>query len=327
MARNIGQFAANNADILGRPTMLPTALIAILLLEIGYCLIFGYFMLGDGMAQRLDELSICILVYLIAVRVALVLATFLAAHALNPVQPPMSTSARLRMMAKESVATLLAFSLLIPLSFFLAPRLKNSKSTTVVLMVHGFMSNSGIWWWLARQLRRQGITGLDSLNLSPMFGDIDQYVAQLNKRIMQLRSRGVNHVFLIGHSMGGLVCRAWLQSRTTNGVTADGLQCQLLTLCTPWFGTRIARFIPWKNLVQMAHRSAWVLAHSARPDFRALALYSAHDNVVIPYTSGFDQSIESSELRALGHLSVLFEPGIADEILERLRSWPAVKDA
>lgn len=307
--------------------MLPTTLIAIVLLEIGYCLIFGYWMLGDGMVQRLDELSICILLYLIAVRVALVLATFLAAHALNPIQPPIGIGVRLRMMAKESVATLLAFSLLIPLSFILAPRLKNSKSTTVVLMVHGFMSNSGIWWWLARQLRRHGIAGLDSLNLSPVFGDIDQYVGQLNKRITQLRSGGVNHIFLIGHSMGGLVCRAWLQSRTTNGVTVDGLQCQLLTLCTPWSGTRIARFIPWKNLGQLAHRSAWVLAHSAKPDFRALALYSAHDNVVIPYTSGFDQSIESSELSALGHLSVLFEPGIADEIIERLSSWPVMSDA
>jgi hypothetical protein len=86
-------------------------------------------------------------------------------------------------------------------------------------------------------------------------------------------------------------------------------------LWTPWVGTRIARFIPWKNLAQLAHRSAWVLA---------LSLYSAHDNVVISYTSGFDPSIESSELDALGHLSVLFEPGIVSEIVGRLRSWPAV---
>ena len=300
--------------------MLPAALVTILLVELAYCLTFAYLALGKGMVQQLDGIAICILVYLISVRVGLVLATFLVAHLLNPVQPAMRFFRRLSMLARESVVTLFAFSFLIPLAFLFAPRLRRRVPANVVLMVHGFMSNSGIWWWLARQLRRHGGAGVDSLNLTPVFGDIERYLPQLNQRIAQLRARGAERVVLVGHSMGGLVCRTWLHDHVADGKTADGLRCSLLTLCTPWQGTRIARLLPGRNLSQMAHQSAWGKARLRRPDFPAMSMYSAHDNVVIPYTSGIDEHIDATELHALGHLSVLFDRAVAAAIVARCRS-------
>ncbi len=297
--------------------MLPAALVSILLLELAYCLLFAYLAMGEAMMQHLDGLSICILVYLISVRVGLVLATFLVAHLLNPVQPAMRVFRRLSMMARESAVTLFAFSFLIPLSFLFAPRLRRTVPANVVLMVHGFMSNSGIWWWLARQLRRHGGVGVDSLNLTPVFGDIERYLPQLNQRIAQLRARGAERILLVGHSMGGLVCRTWLHDHVADGKTADGLRCSLLTLCTPWQGTRMARLLPGRNLSQMTHQSAWGKARLRTPDFPAMSMYSAHDNVVIPYTSGIDEHIDSTELHALGHLSVLFDRRIAAAIVAR----------
>ena len=300
--------------------MLPAALVTILLVELAYCLTFAYLALGKGMVQQLDGIAICILVYLISVRVGLVLATFLVAHLLNPVQPAMRFFRRLSMLARESVVTLFAFSFLIPLSFLFAPRLRRRVPSNVVLMVHGFMSNSGIWWWLARQLRRHGGAGVDSLNLTPVFGDIERYLPQLNQRIAQLRARGAERIVLVGHSMGGLVCRAWLHDHVVDSKTTDGLRCSLVTLCTPWQGTRIARLLPGRNLAQMMHQSAWGKARLRTPDFPAMAMYSAHDNVVIPYTSGIDEHIDSTELHALGHLSVLFDRAVATAIVARCRS-------
>lgn len=297
--------------------MLPAALITLFLIEIGYTVAIGYLMWGDGMMYRLDELSICILIYLVCVRLGLVLASFTAAHLLNPFQPPLSMQRRFRMLLKESAATILAFTVLIPLSFVLAPRLKGSNQPTVVLMVHGFMSNSGIWWWLTWRLRRRGIRGIDSLNLSPVFGTIEQYVRQLDQRVAKLKAQGATNILLVGHSMGGLVCRSWLQEQADESRNDDALQCQLLTLCTPWQGTRITGYLPWKNLAQLAYQNASVLPHSGLPGVPALSLYSAHDNVVIPYTSGQHQCIESSELSGLGHLSVLFETRVLGEIIER----------
>ena len=300
--------------------MLPAALVTILLVELAYCLLFAYLALGNGMVQQLDGIAICILVYLISVRVGLVLATFLVAHLLNPVQPAMRLFRRLSMLARESAVTLFAFSFLIPLSFLFAPRLRRTVPSNVVLMVHGFMSNSGIWWWLARQLRRHGGAGVDSLNLTPVFGDIERYLPQLNQRVAHLRARGAERIVLVGHSMGGLVCRTWLHDHVVDGKTADGLRCSLVTLCTPWQGTRIARLLPGRNLSQMMHQSAWGKARLRTPDFPAMSMYSAHDNVVIPYTSGIDEHIDSTELHALGHLSVLFDRAIATAIVARCRS-------
>jgi triacylglycerol lipase len=302
--------------------MLPAALVTIVLIELAYCLTFAYLAMGSGMMQQLDGIAICILAYLISVRVLLVLVTFLVAHLLNPAQPAMRFFKRLGMMARESVMTLLAFSFLIPLSFFFAPRLRRAVPPTVVLMVHGFMSNSGIWWWLARQLRANGGAGVDSLNLAPIFGDIECYLPQLNQRIAQLRARGATRIVLVGHSMGGLVCRAWLHDHVKEGLTADGLRCSLVTLCTPWHGTRIARiarFFPGRNLAQMTHQSAWGKSRLRTPDLSAMSMYSAHDNVVIPYTSGIDAHIDSTELHGLGHLSVLFDRAVATAIVERCR--------
>ena len=300
--------------------MLPAALVTILLVELAYCLTFAYLALGKGMVQQLDGIAICILVYLISVRVGLVLATFLVAHLLNPVQPAMRFFRRLSMLARESVVTLFAFSFLIPLSFLFAPRLRRTVPSNVVLMVHGFMSNSGIWWWLARQLRRHGGAGVDSLNLTPVFGDIERYLPQLNQRVAHLRARGAERIVLVGHSMGGLVCRAWLHDHVVDGKTADGLRCSLVTLCTPWRGTRIARLLPGRNLAQMMHQSAWGKARLRTPDVPAMSMYSAHDNVVIPYTSGIDEHIDSTELHALGHLSVLFDRAVATAIVARCQS-------
>lgn len=300
--------------------MLPAALVTILLIELAYCLTFAYLALGNGMVQQLDGIAICILVYLISVRVGLVLATFLVAHLLNPVQPAMRFFRRLNMLARESTVTLFAFSFLIPLSFLFAPRLRRTVPSNVVLMVHGFMSNSGIWWWLARQLRRHGGAGVDSLNLTPVFGDIERYLPQLNQRITQLRARGAERILLVGHNMGGLVCRTWLHDHVADGKADDGLRCSLVTLCTPWQGTRIARLLPGRNLSQMTHQSAWGKARLRRPDFPAMSMYSAHDNVVIPYTSGIDERIDSTELHALGHLSVLFDRAVATAIVAHSRS-------
>ena len=297
--------------------MLPVALVAVFLFELALCLYFAYLALGNQMALHVSGITICILSYLVVVRVGLVMATFLVSHALNSRQPALRLHTRVAMMSKEVVFTLLAFGILIPMSFVFAPRLARKVPSNVVLMVHGFMSNSGIWWWLARRVSGSGRAGVDSLNLTPIFGDIENYVGQLERRIAHLKLSGARHILLVGHSMGGLVCRAWLQKNSVSGETADGMGLALVTVCTPWHGTSIASWVPGKNTAQMTRSSSWIRSHLQVPTVPALSLYSAHDNVVIPYTCGIDQKIESVEIEALGHLSVLFCPQIAAAIVDR----------
>ena len=90
----------------------------------------------------------------------------------------------------EYLATLFAFSFCIPLAWLLAPRLGRTriKGQPVVLLVHGLFSNSGVWWLFAYRLRRPD-RRVDSLELTPVFGDLDAYVALLEKRVDDLTRR------------------------------------------------------------------------------------------------------------------------------------------
>ena len=52
----------------------------------------------------------------------------------------------------------------------------------VVLLVHGYACNRGLWWWLRRRLRARGFA-VTTINLEPPLADIDCFAEQLHARI------------------------------------------------------------------------------------------------------------------------------------------------
>lgn len=304
--------------------MLPIVLIAVLLFEVTVCAAVGFRLFGDDVMLRLGELSVCIMIYLLAVRLAFVLASFAFAGFKNQHRAAQSLGAWMRTMGLEYLATLFAFSLLIPLSFLFAPRLRRfSKQSEpgqpVVLLVHGLLSNQGVWWWFARRLKRRG-AWVDSLDLKPMFGDIDDYVVQLKRHIDALSLRvdalhiSVGPIILVGHSMGGLVCRAYLARFGAS--VGDRRISKLVTLGAPHRGSLSAYFLPGKNLRQMRPECAWLSALPGTSPIATTAIYSQHDNLVVPYELGRTEvgGIVCEELRGLGHLSLLFDRSVQDRV-------------
>ena len=80
-----------------------------------------------------------------------------------------------------------------------------------VLLIHGYCCNYGVWRDLAPCLQALGHTVL-AINLEPLFCSIDDYAPQVEQAVAQLRAQtGQQRVALVGHSMGGLVIRAWMR--------------------------------------------------------------------------------------------------------------------
>ena len=103
-----------------------------------------------------------------------------------------------------------------------------------VLFVHAYLSNRGQWWWLRRGLRRCGVA-VATINLEPPLQSIDRFAEQLGQRIEAvLAETGAKRLVLVGHSMGGLVARAYVQR--------DGLGrvAELITIGTPHHGSWFA---------------------------------------------------------------------------------------
>lgn len=298
--------------------MLVGLLLALVAIEFALCALMGIHMYGDQMMHRAGEFSICFVIYLLLARLLVVVASFIFAGLNNRHRPSQSTFKWLQTIGAEYLATVFAFSVCIPLAWLLAPKLGRAsvKGQPIVLLVHGLFSNRGVWWLFARRLRRSG-RRVDSLELTPVFGNMDAYVMLLQERVDELTRRGASSIALVGHSMGGLVCRAYLSRQ--GAATASAPPMRLITLGSPHCGSLSAWCLPGTHLRQMRPGSDWLRRLPATCPVTAVSVYSVHDNLVVPYQQARSEALSADEWQGIGHLSLMFDR----RILMRVEHWLA----
>jgi pimeloyl-ACP methyl ester carboxylesterase len=189
-----------------------------------------------------------------------------------------------------------------------------------VLLVHGYMCNRGFWWSLARRLGRAGYR-VHTIDLEPVFGEIDGFVRRVDERIGKVRlAAGGRAVALVGHSMGGLVIRAWLREHGGEGIAGA------VTLGSPHHGTSLAWLGIGRNAMQMRPNSRWLAALSApepRRGYPALvSVYSGEDNFVSPQASARLDWAKNVPVPGVGHLAMAFSSEVRGQLLEAL-AWTA----
>ena len=112
-----------------------------------------------------------------------------------------------------------------------------------MLLVHGIVDNRSIFVHLARVLRRRGHGTVQAVNYSPMTaftGDIRAAARDLGEHVERLCAvSGVDRVHVIGHSLGGLIARYYVQR-----LGGDARVDTLVTLGTPHQGSHIAHLLP-----------------------------------------------------------------------------------
>lgn len=184
-----------------------------------------------------------------------------------------------------------------------------------VLLVHGYGCNRGSWWWMRSRLEKIGLR-VATVNLEPLYGSIDDYVEPLRKRIEALCAEtGAPQVSLVGHSMGGLACRAYLEQH------GEARVARLITLGTPHHGTRLARYGLGRNARQMEPGSPWLQAlnQAGLPEgLAAIALYSVHDNFVMPQDLQYLENADNRPLVGIAHLEMLFSAHIETALVAAL---------
>ncbi|KNZ31415.1 MAG: permease [Methylibium sp. NZG] len=194
-----------------------------------------------------------------------------------------------------------------------------------VVLVHGFVCNRGLWNpWMARLCAEQ--IPYVAVNLEPLFGSIDQYVAVIEKAVSHLEAATGTAPTIVAHSMGGLATRAWLAA--CNG---DHRVHHIYTIGTPHHGTWLARFGHTTNARQMRTGSDW-LTHLARQEpptryAKFTCFYSHCDNIVFPARNATLPGARNLHVPGSAHVHLAFQQEVLDEVLLGLRrpSFSAVK--
>lgn len=223
----------------------------------------------------------------------------------------------------------------------LRPRPSADKiHTTPVILVHGYAHNRSGWSVLKRHLRKAGYGNVTTLNYNAFRHDIRHCATELAAKVDEIqRQTGAPLVHLIGHSLGGVVIRWYVQVLGGNRHVHTAI-----TIASPHEGTKVAEagkarhvvpgelgFLPvWETIDEMMPNSI-VYRRLAEPftdnQVRWIAYYSNTDALIVPANSAKirHHDLDATNLLAkdLAHLSVMVAPNLAASVVGHLeRRWP-----
>ena len=190
-----------------------------------------------------------------------------------------------------------------------------------VILVHGWVHNRSAFLGTSRVLRRQGFRHIHAFDYNPLTYDIPEVAGMLASEVDRVLSiTGAEKVMIIGHSLGGIVARYFVQqlggSRKVDTV---------ISLGSPHRGTYSAYLGPGAAAPQMRPGSSFLrqLQETSRPtDVRWVAIYSDLDLLILPAVNAklVHPALRAHNIRVadLGHLSLLLSGEVMKAIVEHL---------
>lgn len=184
-----------------------------------------------------------------------------------------------------------------------------------VVLVHGLYHNRSAWMVMQRRLRKAGLTNIHTYQYNSFTSTFGPAVVGLANTLDELPD---GPFLLVGHSLGGLVCREVAGYPRFRGRVAG-----LVTLGSPHGGSDLARFggnrmardlIPGREI---SRRMDTV----RDPDCPRLALYNLVDDYVFPLDKlqpgrpGWREIV----VRPMGHVWMLFSREVADRVVAFLK--------
>jgi triacylglycerol lipase len=188
---------------------------------------------------------------------------------------------------------------------------------TPIILIHGVIDNRSIFTLLRRSLRGRGFGRLYALNYSPFTDDITDVATRLGVLIDEVcEQTGYERVHIIGHSMGGLIARYYVQR-----LGGDAHVHTVCTLGSPHAGTLPADFVPWPVIRQM-RTNGQIIRELAEPApgcrTRFIAIWSDLDQLVLPQRNARilhpDLKARNVFIRGIGHMSLPVDRRVVHEI-------------
>ena len=223
------------------------------------------------------------------------------------------------LLVAREVAALAFFSLLYPFGW--RPQRKRTArrpDQRTVVLIHGYGGNRSTFLPLKAYLRAHGLKQILAFDYQSSLGI--EHAAHALREYLRRHVRG-GRVDFVCHSLGGLVARVYLEQL---GGARRVDRC--VTLGTPhrgtynayWLASRVGRELrPDSPLLE---RLAASRGNASR--VRYTSIVAGSDNMVIPRV--FAAGDDLVHVPDVGHLGMLFSPGVFHAVLDRLLAVPGM---
>lgn len=200
-----------------------------------------------------------------------------------------------------------------------------------VLLLHGFTDNRSVFVLLRRALGAGGRRRVETYNYSPFTRDLRVTARHLARRVEELCERsGQDRVDIVGHSLGGLVARYYVQC-----LGGDARVRTLVTLGTPHDGTRVAPFMDAHPVVRQMRPDSEVMAELRAPvpgcRTRCVAFWSEFDALMAPTGTARiehpDLDATNIQVTGIGHLALPVHPAVITAVRRALDGPVRATDA
>lgn len=189
-----------------------------------------------------------------------------------------------------------------------------------VVLVHGYFHNRSGFFVMSRALRRGGFRWVYAMNYNPIGETIPSLAARLARHVDEiLKASGAPRVHLVGHSLGGLVARWYVQE-----LGGEHYVDHCVTIGTPHDGTYMAYLGLGETAREMRPGSS--LLRRLRTGFdrcptRYVNLYSDLDVLIVPSGSAMlpaGPRVHNHLIHDLGHTSLLISRELIEVVTQHL---------
>jgi triacylglycerol esterase/lipase EstA (alpha/beta hydrolase family) len=192
----------------------------------------------------------------------------------------------------------------------------NAASTPIVLL-HGYFHNRSAFVMMRRALRRAGYHHVECFTYNVIGHTVDELAQSLKAYVENLlECTGAEKVHLVGHSLGGLIARTYVQQ-----YGGDETVHTCVTLGTPHAGTYAAMIGRGKAARELRPGSELIrrLDATARPTpVRFVSYYSNLDALIVPASSAklTTPALDATNIlvKDLGHMSFLISSPLMHSI-------------
>ncbi|MEC7987208.1 MAG: hypothetical protein VX278_18710 [Myxococcota bacterium] len=188
----------------------------------------------------------------------------------------------------------------------------SERQADPILLLPGYALNRFSMLPLAIYLRLRGYPWVWTVNHPVHLDDIPTFAKHLDEKIRWYKWRTQSErITVITHSMGGIVSALALQHHQSDIGT-------LITMATPWRGSRMSVFGVGKQVKQLSPQSD-VIQKVRPPTVDHLALWSQQDWILLPTKNAIKEGLESREIRHIGHFSFLIHHRVFSTIHQYLQ--------